>query len=214
MARNGTIFDFRREYAMKNGFYYSGDNSKTLLNGFSQRAWSFCDRNKTAGKGIFSSTNLPAFFELDNAAGAAETNAVRFADLAGFKMIGAGFVRLNGISTTSGTLAVENGIVEMGDATWLNASNVVVSGTGRLKVTKAGAFDSKKAALALSGSGVVEVGEGVTAKFLSATVDDGETVRNIPMGTYNAASSGLMAGRVAGNGNVCVVGHAFLLIVK
>ena len=183
------------------------------LNGHSQRA-TMLATNSGNSNGTISSTNAPAFVELNLPAGATETNALKFTDLAGFKMTGAGFVRMNGVSTSSGTLAVENGTVELGEATWLNATNVAVGGTGVLRLTKSNAFDRRKAALSLSGEGAIDLPEGVSQRFLAATVTvDGEELK-VPAGTYGADATGIMAGRVTGGGTITVISKGFSLIIR
>ena len=204
---NGITLDMRRPYAFSAGKWEL--SGTMLLNGHSQAATRFMNSN-----GTISSTNAPAFVELNLPAGAAETNALKFTDLAGFKMSGAGFVRMNGVSTSSGALAVENGTVELGAATWLNATNVAVSGSGVLKFTKSNAFDRRKAVLSLSADGSLDLPEGVRQSFLAATVTvDGEELK-VPAGTYGADATGLMAGRVTGGGTVTVISKGFSLIVR
>ena len=199
--------DMRRPYAFSAGKWEL--SGTMLLNGHSQTATRFMNSN-----GTISSTNAPAFVELNLPAGAAETNALKFTDLAGFKMTGAGFVRMNGVSTSSGALAVENGTVELGAATWLNATNVAVGGTGVLKLTKSNAFDRRKAVLSLSADGSLDLPEGVRQSFLAATVTvDGDELK-VPAGTYGADATGLMAGRVTGGGTVTVISKGFSLIVR
>ena len=203
----GLTLDIRYEQAFSAGKWKM--HGTMLLNGHSQAATRFMNSN-----GMISSTNAPAFVELNLPAGAAETNALKFTDLAGFKMSGAGFVRMNGVSTSSGALAVENGTVELGAATWLNATNVVVGGTGVLKFTKSNAFDRRKAVLSLSGAGAIDLPEGVRQRFLAATVTvDGEE-QKVPAGTYGADATGLMAGRVTGGGTITVISKGFSLIVR
>lgn len=208
MDVSGTLtFDMRRDYALSAGKWAM--KGIMQLNGHPQGA------TRSAGStGRVSSTNVPAFVELALPAGVTETNALRFTDLAGFRMTGAGCVRLNGVSTSAGTLAVESGTLELGDATWLNATNVAVSGSGVLRLTKERAFDGRVAALALAGDGTIDVPAGVDQRFASATVTlDGEE-KKVPAGTYGAGASGLMAGRVTGGGTVTVVSKALLLIVR
>lgn len=206
-AFGGITFDMRRDYALSAGKWRI--RGAILLNGHPQRA------TRSGGStGRVSSTNVPAFVELALPAGETETNALRFADLAGFRMTGGGCVRLDGVSTSTGTLAVENGTVELGDATWLNAANVAVSGSGVLRLTKGKAFGGLTATLALSDAGTIDVPAGIDQRFMSATVTvDGEE-REVRAGTYGPDASGLMAGRVTGGGTVTVGAKALLLIVR
>ena len=162
--------DMRRPYAFSAGRWYMRGTMQ--LNGHSQRATMFVT-NSGNSNGTISSTNAPAFVELNLPAGATETNALKFTDLAGFKMTGAGFVRMNGVSTSSGTLAVENGTVELGEATWLNATNVAVGGSGVLRLTKSNAFDRRKAVLSLSGAGAIDLAGGRPSAFSGGDGDGG-----------------------------------------
>jgi hypothetical protein len=207
----GISLDMRRPYAFSAGRWYMRGTMQ--LNGHSQRA-TMLATNSGNSNGTISSTNAPAFVELNLPAGATETNALKFTDLAGFKMTGAGFVRMNGVSTSSGTLAVENGTVELGEATWLNATNVAVGGSGVLRFTKSNAFDRRKAVLSLSGEGAIDLPEGVSQRFLAATVTvDGEELK-VPAGTYGTDAAGLMAGRVTGGGTITVISKGFSLIIR
>ena len=201
------ILDMRYPYAFSAGKWEM--DGTMLLNGYSQKATRF-----QSSYGTVSSTNLPAFVELNLPVGGNETNTLKFIELAGFRMIGAGFVRMDGISTSSGSFVVENGTVEMGEATWLNATNVTVGGTGRLKLTKSKTFASRKAALMLAGEGVIDVPAGVSQGFWGgAVLVDGEW-KKIPVGSYNAQSQGLMAGRIEGEGSITVRGPTFFITVR
>ena len=95
----GITLDMRRPYAFSAGKWYMRGTMQ--LNGHSQRA-TMLATNSGNSNGTISSTNAPAFVELNLPAGATETNALKFTDLAGFKMTGAGFVRINVIGNACG----------------------------------------------------------------------------------------------------------------
>ena len=143
-----------------------------------------------------------------------ETNSLKFVDLAGFKMKGAGFVRMNGVATTSGSLVVENGTVEMGAATWLNATNVVVGGEGTLRLTRGKVFSGKKAALTFSENGKIEIPAGENQRFDAASVVIDGQEHKIEPGIYGANSDGILAGRIVGGGTITVVGDALRIILR
>ena len=203
----GLDLDVRYDRAFSQGCLYL--RGRMLLNGNTQRFSSF-----ETSSGTVSSTNAPAFLELDLAANAAQTNSLKFTDLAGFKMVGGGFVRLNGVSTTSGTLAVDGGTVEMGSATWLNASNVVVSGEGELRLTRGGTFDRRKTALSFVDGGKVYVPDGVTLAFASATVTTGGETVEVPADVYDSSNPGPFAGHLSGGGAVRVGKPGALLMLR
>lgn len=202
-----TIIDFRFEQAISTGKWMM--EGTMLLNGFSQTA-----ANLDKSWGTISSTNVPAFVSLNLAQGGNETNALKFVDMAGFKMVGPGFVRLNGISTTSGTLAVENGTVELGDATWLNTSNVVISSTGVLRLTKADVFDHHKAVITFADEGTIDVPSNVNQRFESGVVMVDGVAQKIAPGTYDSSSTGIMQGRVTGEGKITVVAKALVIQIR
>lgn len=197
-ARDGITLDFRYDHALGDGVLLVWGLGLVQLNGHSQQV-----RSVGAGAGTISSTNGPAFLELNLAAGAAQTNSLKFTGLAGFRMVGDGFVRLDGDSSTAGALAVDAGTVEMGLATWTNATSVAIGGDGRLKLTRAKTFDRKTAALAFTDGGTIEVPEGVVQGFSSAAITaNGETIRVTGGGPYGVSRPGPFAGHLAGAGAI------------
>ena len=113
----------------------------------------------------------------------------------------------NSAFASSGDISVTNGTLEIAhDATWLNGTNVTVSGTGVLKLGSA-AFNKDHAVLHLAGNGSFEIADGVTASFAEAFFLDAGTGREVRIapGSYTrATASGPLAGRIAGGGTVYV----------
>ena len=104
--------------------------------------------------------------------------AAKFAGGLSLKMSGAGtLVMTNATSSTTGGVEVVSGTVRFAsDAAWPNASRVDVGGTGRLEIA-AGSVRTfgHKAALSLSGSGVLAIPDGHAMRVGSLSVD-GEPV--------------------------------------
>ena len=82
-------------------------------------------------------------------------------------MKGTGTLSLtNQAFASTGDIEVESGVIAFAsDASWLNGTNVTVSGTGRLKVAKGDTFSKRFAELSLADEGVIEVPTGVSQMF-------------------------------------------------
>ena len=115
-------------------------------------------------------------------------------------------------TSTNATVAVSGGTLTFAQGvTWGGATNVVVSGSGRLVMAHSRTF-SKNAVLSISGTGVVEIPQGVSLNVGDMVVD-GETVQH---GTYGSAESGAdatYAAHFAGGGTVRVGASGFVLII-
>ncbi len=93
-------------------------------------------------------------------------------------------------STSTGSLEVKLGTVTFaGDASWLTAAEVRVTGEGRLELSAGETVNhqtfGKKTDLRLAGTGVIAVPSGVTQAFHKLYVGDEE----IPEGTYTYATA-------------------------
>jgi hypothetical protein len=93
-----------------------------------------------------------------------------------------------------GDVTVTNGVLEFAaDASWLNGTNVTVSGSGTLKINKANTFNREHAVIRFADNGTIDVPAGVTQVFAEGW--DGDT----PMrGIYDAGNSS----RVTGGGAI------------
>ena len=106
-------------------------------------------------------------------------------------------------SQSYGDVAVTNGVLEFADgATWLNGTNVTVSGSGTLRLNAANTFNRKHAVIRFADSGVINVPPGVTQVFADGW--DGDTKMR---GTYTT-------GRVTGGGAIRIGPSGMILIVE
>ena len=109
-------------------------------------------------------------------------------------------------SQSYGDVAVTNGVLEFAvGASWLNGTNVTVSGSGMLKINKANTFSREHAVIRFADSGVIEVPAGVTQVFAEGW--DGDTKMS---GTYTTDSSA----RVTGGGAIRIGPAGIILIVE
>ena len=100
-------------------------------------------------------------------------------------------------------MAVTNGVLEFAaGATWLNGTNVTVSGSGRLKLNAANTFNREHAVIRFADDGVIEVPAGVTQVFAEGW--DGD--RRL-LGTYTS-------GRVTGGGAIRVGNTGFRILFR
>ena len=105
-------------------------------------------------------------------AGLASTNVnCTFKGAVSLRMGGSGILLLtNSVSASCGNVTVTNGTLRFSaDSSWLNGTNVVVSGTGKLEIPKA--VFGRHAILDISDSGVISVASGTVQHFAGATVD-------------------------------------------
>ena len=139
--------------------------------------------------------------------------AVRFTGAAGFEMSGTGAVVFTNAIESAGSVAVTKGTLEFtGTGSWLDCTNVTVSGTGRLKIAQSRTF-SKHATLTASDSGVVELGEGVCHKFHQAFIGGGKLEPGLYSGAEGPTSADkTYAAHFAGKGEIRVCGGGFLLV--
>ncbi|MBQ2631406.1 MAG: hypothetical protein IJG13_17145 [Kiritimatiellae bacterium] len=139
--------------------------------------------------------------------------AVKFTGAAGFGMAGTGAVFFNAAMESTASLAGSKGRLGFTEnGSWRNATNVTVSGTGRLVVAKAKTFSSD-ASMAIADSGVVEIPAGTMLRVASLTVD-GEPV---PAGVYGSSESSAnktYSGHFAGAGSLAVGKFGLMLIVQ
>lgn len=112
---------------------------------------------------------------------------------------GAGTLTLtNRAYASCGDLAVTNGTLEIAaNATWLNGTNVTVSGSGTLRLAKGGRFNGRNAVLWLGADDddwQIDVPAGMSQTFAAAYDDAG---RRISAGTYGNSASGAANQRYA-----------------
>ena len=93
-----------------------------------------------------------------------------------------------------GDVTVTNGVLEFAaDASWLNGTNVTVSGSGTLEINKANTFNREHAVIHFADNGRINVPAGVTQVFAEGW--DGD---NKMRGIYDAGNSS----RVTGGGAI------------
>ena len=181
--------EFGRDYAFTEGLVIVSENRTVDLCGHSQRFTSL------TGGATVKSTGGAAFVEINTPAGSTATNACKFADLASFKMVGSGALRLMGASDSAGSIAVENGSVIL-DAAWPNVSSVSVSGAGALELVNARNI-GKASVLSLSGTGGLILPSGGIARVSELRLTDPSTGETsvFTTGSFDASNSfGLISG--------------------
>lgn len=133
--------------------------------------------------------------------GGVKTNFFYFGGYAGLVKEGSGTAQLMSPSPSSNTLAVAEGTLTFGDGvryngSWLNATNVVVSG-GRLVLDRADRINPD-ADYTVSGTGVIEIPEGVMVKARSLTYPDAQGNPRTSVGGLYVGPEG-RGGRVLSN---------------
>ncbi len=112
--------------------------------------------------------------------------------------------------STVGDLEVSAGTLSMAsDATWLNGTNVIVNGDGRLKVAAGGTFSRKIAELHLEDLGVFEIPSGEAQKFRSVCTNGVA----LPSGRYSSLPNG-DGDFIAGGGEIVVPMRGTMISVR
>ena len=125
-------------------------------------------------------------------------NQLRFEGMVSLQKHGAATLTLTNktaeiYSQSYGDVAVTNGVLEFAaDATWLNGTNVTVSGSGTLKLNAANTFNRDHAVIRFADSGAINVPPGVTQVFAEGW-DGDKRMRGI-----------YTSGRVTGGGAIQV----------
>jgi hypothetical protein len=124
--------------------------------------------------------------------GFTQTNDVTFTGLevngaVSLAKYGKGKVTFDNDIVSTGGLTVGEGEFTFGpNGNWLNISNIVVSGTGKLTLPSSGLFSKKVvASVDTSEGGCIQLADGVCQRFASLTVDGVE----LPAGIYGGASA-------------------------
>ena len=103
---------------------------------------------------------------------------------------------VGGAAESYGNVAVTNGVLEFAaDASWLNGTNVTVSGSGTLKIHAADTFNREHAVIRFADEGKIYVPAGVTQRFAKGW--DGDT--KMRDGLYE---TGGKSSRVTGGGAI------------
>jgi len=135
-------------------------------------------------------------------------NQLRFAGMVSLQKHGAATLTLtnrtaSAYSQSYGDVAVTNGVLEFAvGATWLNGTNVTVSGSGTLKLNAANTFNRDHAVIRFADNGQIYVPAGVTQVFAEGW--DGDTKMS---GTYTT-------GRVTGGGAIRIGPAGLIVIVE
>ena len=109
-------------------------------------------------------------------------------------------------SQSYGDVAVTNGVLEFAaGATWLNGTNVTVSGSGTLKLNAANTFNGEHAVIRFADNGKIDVPPGVTQVFA-----DGWNGDRHMRGTYTTA----YCDRVTGGGEIRIGIGGLSVIVR
>ena len=126
-------------------------------------------------------------------------NQMRFGERVSLQKHGAATLTLTNKTATIysqsyGDVTVTNGVLEFAaDASWLNGTNVTVSGSGTLKINKANTFNREHAVIHFADNGRINVPAGVTQVFA-----EGWDGNNKMRGIYDAGNSS----RVTGGGAI------------
>lgn len=150
-----TLLDLRADCAVTNSEYVTAANgyNSINLNGFNQHFDSFMTHDRVA-----ISTETPAMIAI----GGTATNHFRgtIVGPVGFDMRGTGSLTLTNanLSASTGDLKVSNGTLAIAEnSSWLNGTNITVSGSGTLKFCADCQLNRKFAALAIADSGVINL---------------------------------------------------------
>lgn len=128
-----------------------------------------------------------------------------------FSLAKQNYVSCGDLEASAGTLMLCN------DATWLNGTNFTARGTGCIKFTKAGQVNSDFAKIRLADSGTIEIPAGVTLAVQSLEVFSNGGWRAVSQpNVFDGSSTGPMAGRITGGGDLRVLGNksGFVLILR
>ena len=108
-----------------------------------------------------------------------------------------------------GDIIVGAGTMEFtADASWLNGTNVTVSGTGRLKIGQGATFDRKHAVIRFADSGKIEIPEGVMQTFYEGWIGDTPLRQGM---TYTAAE---LPEHITGAGAIHIARHGTYLMFR
>ncbi len=138
-------------------------------------------------------------------------NQMRFGDAVSLQKHGTATLILTNktesvYSLSYGDVSVTNGVLEFAaGVTWLNGTNVTVSGSGTLKLNTANTFNREHAVIRFADNGAINVPSGVTQVFAEGW--DGESQMR---GTYKSGSSS----RVTGGGAIRVGDAGFMIVIK
>ena len=128
----------------------------------------------------------------------------------GISMTGAGLLRLKSQQFASaGDVSVSNGTLEFAsDASWLNGTNVTVSGSGTLRIGSATTFNSEFVVIHFADDGKIAVPSGMTQTFAEGW--DGDR-RLKPGALYTSAN---LPAHVAPGGSIHIAGGGMMLIFR
>ena len=128
----------------------------------------------------------------------------------GISMTGVGLLRLKSQQFASaGDVSVSNGTLEFAaDASWLNGTNVTVSGTGTLRIGNAETFNREFAVIRFADDGKIAVPSGMTQTFAEGW--DGDK-RLTPGALYTSAN---LPAHVAPGGSIHIAGGGMMLIFR
>ena len=205
---SGLVAEFHVDDAFDDTLVHmNAGNSVMRLNGTHQR-WRFIYSSNNAGT-IEGDGCLEIMQGVLNEAATANTNLTSaLSGRVSIEMSGSGWQRLKrqafasygDVSVSSGTLAFTDG------ASWLNGTNVNVTGSGTLKLTGANTFNSKHAVIRFADSGKIAVPSGVTQKFAEGWIGDRRLT-----GVFTAAN---LPEHVSGAGAIQIAAPGFQVIFR
>ena len=184
-----------------------GNSSAMRLNGTHQR-WRFIYGSNNTGT-IEGDGCLEITQGVASEAATANTNLPSaITGHVSIEMSGSGWQRLKTRAfASSGDITVSNGTLTFTDgASWLNGTNVNVTGTGTLKLTSANTFNPQHAVIRFADSGKIDIPSGKTQKFAEGWVGDKRL-----SGIYTAAN---LPAHISGAGAIQVKGVGFRIIFR
>jgi len=187
------------------GLYLSHTSAKIDLNGFNQ----VFGPTYEMPNGVVTSAT-PAVWTTGTTAARTINSGVAFTGCAGFKLTQGTVTFTKSQASTNATVAVSAGTLAFAqDATWLGATNVVISGTGKLTVNTAKTF--KNAVVSIADTGKIEIPDGVVMRCDKLVVD-GTEVKSGTFGSSESTGDQTYAAHFLGKG-VLTVGKVGIVIV-
>ena len=182
----------------------NGNSGGMILNGTHQR-WSvlFGDKGTITGDGALEITR-----GVTESMTSRTNLAVDITGCVSLSMSGPDWHRMRAKAfASSGDISVSSGTLTFTDnASWLNGTNVNVTGTGTLKLTSANTFNPQHAVIRFADSGKIDIPSGKTQKFAEGWVGDKRL-----SGIYTAAN---LPEHISGAGAIQVKGVGFRIIFR
>ena len=155
----------------------------------------------------------PALLNISSAV-STTNSAVAFTGAAGLGKSGAGTYTIGRAMPSTGAVEVYEGVLEFIDSgSWRNGTNVVVGGTGVLKLSVASVFN-RKSTVRLSDSGTLNIGSGAD-QLCRELIVGGVSQSPGVYAAMNSTRGGVFkTDRIVGDGTLTVTGRGCVLIYR